>query len=57
MIFEMDETTIYNLEKIISELIPNCNHPKNMRDRSLWTMVLHGLQSGSRTLLFLKISV
>jgi len=27
-----DETVIYNLEKIKSELIPNCKHPKKMHD-------------------------
>jgi len=32
-LFEMDETIIYNLEKIRKELIPNCKHPKKMRDR------------------------
>ena len=27
-----DETVIYNLEKIKSELVPKCKHPKKMID-------------------------
>jgi len=34
IIFDMDETILRNLEKIRSELVPDCKHPKNMRDRS-----------------------
>ena len=33
MIFEMDRTIISNLGKIRQELVPNCKHPKKMRDR------------------------
>lgn len=33
-IFEMDKIIIYNLEKIRNELVPNCKHPKKMRDRA-----------------------
>ena len=34
IIFDMDKTILYNLEKIRSELVPNCKHPQKMRDRS-----------------------
>jgi hypothetical protein len=32
-LFEMDKTIIVNLEKLRKELVPNCKHPKKMRDR------------------------
>jgi len=32
-IFDMDKTILCNLEKIRGELVPNCRHPKKMRDR------------------------
>jgi len=31
-LIQSDETTIYNLEKIKKELVPNCKHPKKMID-------------------------
>ena len=34
IIFDMDKTILYHLEKIRSELVPNCKHPKKMRDRT-----------------------
>ncbi len=34
IIFDMDKTILYNLEKIRSELVPNCKHPQKMRDRT-----------------------
>ena len=34
IIFDMDKTILYNLEKIRSELVPNYKHPKKMRDRT-----------------------
>ncbi|MFQ5439877.1 MAG: hypothetical protein ACE5DL_00280 [Nitrosopumilaceae archaeon] len=33
-LLDMDKTIISNLEKIRKELVPNCNHPKKMRDRT-----------------------
>ncbi len=33
-IFDMDKTILHNLEKIRSELVPNCIHPQKMRDRA-----------------------
>ena len=33
-LLEMDSTVIENLKKIRKELIPNCKHPKTMRDRA-----------------------
>ncbi len=33
-IFYMDKTILHNLEKIRSELVPNCIHPQKMRDRA-----------------------
>lgn len=33
-IFDMDKTIISNLETIRNELVPNCKHPKKMRDRT-----------------------
>jgi len=33
-IFEMDRIIISNLGKIRQELVPNCKHPKKMRDRT-----------------------
>jgi len=32
-LLKYDETIIHNLEKIKSELVPKCKHPKNMRDK------------------------
>ena len=34
IIFDMDKTILYNLEKIRSELVPDCNHPNKMSDRA-----------------------
>lgn len=31
-LIESDKTTIANLETIRKELVPNCKHPKKMRD-------------------------
>ena len=31
-LIKSDETVIYNLEKIKSELVPKCKHPKKMID-------------------------
>ena len=31
-LIKTDETILSNLQKIIKELIPNCNHPKKMID-------------------------
>lgn len=33
-LLDMDSTVIANLETIRKELIPNCKHPKKMRDRT-----------------------
>jgi hypothetical protein len=33
-ILESEKTIIFNLEKIRKELVPNCKHPKKMRDRT-----------------------
>ena len=33
-LLDADRITISNLDMIRKELVPNCNHPKNMRDRS-----------------------
>lgn len=33
MLFESDKVAISNLERIKMELVPNCKHPKKMRDR------------------------
>ena len=32
VMLQSDETVIYNLEKIKSELVPKCKHPKKMID-------------------------
>ena len=34
IIIDMDKTILYNLEKIRSEIVPNCKHSKKMRDRA-----------------------
>ncbi len=34
ILLDIDKTTIANLEKIRKELVPNCKHPKKMRDRT-----------------------
>ena len=33
-LLDMDRTTISKLETIRKELVPNCKHPKKMRDRT-----------------------
>ncbi len=33
-LLDMDKTIIANLEIIRKELVPNCKHPKKMRDRT-----------------------
>jgi len=33
-LLDMDKITIANLKTIKKELVPNCNHPKKMRDRT-----------------------
>jgi hypothetical protein len=33
LLFEMDKIDISNMEEIRKELVPNCTHPKKMRDR------------------------
>jgi len=34
-LLDMDKTIISNLETIRKELIPNCKHPKKMKDRTV----------------------
>jgi len=33
-LLDVDKIIISNLEKIRAELVPNCKHPKKMRDRT-----------------------
>jgi len=33
-LIKSEEIALYNLEKIKAELVPNCKHPKKMRDRA-----------------------
>lgn len=33
-LLDIDKTIVANLESIKSELVPNCKHPKKMRDRT-----------------------
>jgi hypothetical protein len=33
LLFESDKVAISNLETILAELVPDCKHPKKMRDR------------------------
>lgn len=33
ILLESDRVTISNLEKVRTQLVPNCKHPKKMRDR------------------------
>ena len=35
ILLDSDETIISNLETIKKELVPNCKHPKNMRDKTI----------------------